>query len=83
MILQYLIPHMKSLVQDADFTKAPPYLFGANFRELAKEWLEKAALIQKTQTKPSQVTLFKSATPKDTIPGTARMGVDIRKELAG
>lgn len=72
---------MKSLVQDADFTKAPPYLFGANFRELAKEWLEKAALIQKTQTKPSHT--FKSATPKDTIPGTARVGVDKRKELAG
>jgi len=41
------------LVQDADFTEAPPYLF-ANFGELAKEQLEAAALIQKPQVKPSQ-----------------------------
>ena len=53
-ILQHLNPQLKSLVQDADFTEAPPYLFGANFGELAKERLEAAALIQKTQAKPTQ-----------------------------
>ena len=45
-------PTAKSLVQDADFAEAPTYLFGANFGELAKERLEAAALIQKTQVKP-------------------------------
>lgn len=53
-VLQHLNPQLKSLVQDADFTDAPPYLFGANFGELAKERLEAAALIKKTQSKPSQ-----------------------------
>ena len=51
-ILQYLNPQLKSLVQDADFADAPPYLFGAKFGELAKERLEAAALIQKAQVKP-------------------------------
>lgn len=53
-ILQHLNPQLKSLVQDADFTEAPPYLFGAKFGELAKERLEAAALIQKTQVKSTQ-----------------------------
>ena len=53
-ILQHLNPQLKSLVQDADFTEAPPYLFGANFGELAKDRLEAAALIQKAQTKTTQ-----------------------------
>ena len=56
-ILQHLNPQLKSLVQDADFTEAPPYLFGTNFGELAKERLEAAALIQKTQAKPTQKRL--------------------------
>lgn len=51
MIIQHLNPQLKSLVQDAYFTEAPFYLFSANFGVLAKERLEAAALIQKTQTK--------------------------------
>ena len=53
-ILQHLNPKLKSLVQDADFAKAPPYLFGTNFGELAKERLEAAALIQKAAQKAPQ-----------------------------
>ena len=53
-ILQHLNPQLKSLVQDADFTEAPPYLFGSNFGELAKERLEAAALIQKAAQKAPQ-----------------------------
>ena len=48
-VLQHLNPQLKSLVQDADFAEAPPYLIGTNFGELAKERLEAAALIQKAQ----------------------------------
>ena len=48
-ILQHFNPQLKSLVQDADFAEAPPYLFGTNFGKLAKERLEAAALIQKAQ----------------------------------
>lgn len=44
-ILQHINLQLKSLVQDADFAEAPPYLFGTNFGELAKERLEAAALI--------------------------------------
>ena len=40
---------LKPLVQDADFAEAPPYLFGTNFGELAKERWEVAALIQNAQ----------------------------------
>ena len=53
-ILQHLNPQLKSLVQDADFAKAPPYLFGTNFGELAKERLEATALIQKAARKAPQ-----------------------------
>ena len=53
-ILQHLNPQLKSLVKDEDFTTAAPFLFGPNFGEIAKERLEAAALIQKTQPKPQQ-----------------------------
>ena len=53
-ILQHLNPQLKSLVQDANFTEAPPYLFGTNFGELAKERLNAAALNQKTAQKAPQ-----------------------------
>ena len=65
-ILQHLNPQLKSLVQDADFADAPPYLFGAKFGEFAKERLEAATLIQKAQVKPQ---IFRSTTPKSSIPG--------------
>ena len=51
MMLQHLNLQLKLLVQDADFTESLPYLYGANFEELAKKKLEAAVLIQETQTK--------------------------------
>ena len=54
MILQHLNPQLKSLVQDADLIYTPPSLFGAKFGEIAKEHLEAAALIQKSQPKSTQ-----------------------------
>lgn len=68
MILQHLNPQLKSLVQDACFTKAPLYLFDANFGELAKEQLEATALIQKTQ--------IKSTAPNNTRLGATRVVVE-------
>ena len=53
-ILQHLNSQLKSLVQDADFAETPPYLFGTNFGELAKERLKAAALIQKVAQKAPQ-----------------------------
>jgi len=53
-ILQHLNPQLKSLVKDEDFATAAPFLFGPSFREIAKERLEAAALIQKTQSKTQQ-----------------------------
>ena len=53
-ILQHLNPQLKLLVQDADFADAPPSLFGAKFGEIAKERLEAAAPMQKSQPKATQ-----------------------------
>ena len=68
-ILQHLNPQIKSLVQDADFADAPPYLFRANFGELAKERLEAAALIQKAQVKHQN---FQKRHPQSLIRGGSR-----------
>ena len=80
-ILQHLNPQLKSMVQDADFAEAPPYLFGTNFGELTKERLEAAALIQKTAQKALQnfqklCIISRSATPRNSAPGA--VGVAVR-----
>ena len=53
-VIQHLNPQLKLLVKDEDFAIAAPFLFGPKFGEIAKEQLEAAALIQKTQPKFSK-----------------------------
>ena len=77
-ILQHFNPQLKSLVQDADFAEAPPYLFGTNFGKLAKEKLEAAALIQK----PKSPRIFRSATPRNSAPGAIGVATTPPKALA-
>ena len=47
-LLMQLNPQLKQLVEDVDFKKAPPFLFGENFGTLAKERIEEAAALTKT-----------------------------------
>ena len=49
------------------FHRSSPYLFSANFGELAKEWLKAATLIQEAQAKTTQI--FANATLRDTMSG--------------
>ncbi len=49
-LLQQLNPKLKSLVEDSDFSDAPPFLFGADFGKVAKERLDAAAALKKVST---------------------------------
>ena len=46
-LMLQLTPKLKQLFFDADFKDAAPYLFGENFRTLAKECLEVAEALKK------------------------------------
>ena len=77
-ILQHLNTQLKSLVKDEDFVIAAPFLFGPNFREIPKERLEAAALIQKTQHKAQPN--FQKHHPRNRVTGVA--GVAAREAVA-
>jgi len=47
MLMQHFNPQLKGLMNDSDFGKAQPFLFGENFGEKAKARLEAAAAIKK------------------------------------
>ena len=49
-LLQQLNPKLKALVEDSDFSDAPPLLFGTNFGKVAKDRLDAAEALKKAST---------------------------------
>ena len=49
-LLQQLNPKLKSLVEDSDFSEAPPFLFGTDFGKVAKERLDATEVLKKVST---------------------------------
>ena len=52
-ILQHLNPDLKSLAEDEDYSKAPPFLFGKGFEKLAKERADAVQCLRKATSTSS------------------------------
>ena len=65
-LLQQLNPKLKNLVEDTDFSEAPPFLFGAGFGKVAKEKLDAAKALKKVSTGGAK-QFFEGATPQKVL----------------
>lgn len=77
MLMQHFNPQLKGLMNDSDFGKTQPFLFGENFGEKAKARLEAAAALKKVlyqSNKGVQSRVFGEATLEE---ATGAAGVAI------
>lgn len=64
-----LLQQLKSLVEDSDFSEAPPFLFETDFGKVAKERLYAGEALKKVSTSSgwARNSFFERSTPKEVL----------------